>query len=88
MHAKTRTAGTAEAVYRLMLKPPADIGLSRTSPTTAPSGRVRMKAAQKRNVLEIFRDSVQIKVTNALRLDQFVTSKPVSNLEGCRILSI
>ena len=88
MHAKTRTAGTAEAVYRLMLKPPADIGLSRTSPTTAPSGRVRMKAAQKRNVLEIFRDSVQIKVTNALRLDQFVPSEPIPNLECSRIFRV
>ena len=39
-------ANTAEATGRLKFSPPLAIGLSRKSPTVAPSGRVRMKAAQ------------------------------------------
>ena len=37
---------TAEASGRLRASPPWSSGLSRKSPTVAPSGRVRMKAAQ------------------------------------------
>jgi hypothetical protein len=37
---------TAEAAGRLSARPPWLTGLSRKSPTVAPSGRVRMKAAQ------------------------------------------
>ena len=44
----------AEAEYLLNAKPPEAIGLSRKSPTTAPSGRVRINAAQKRIALDIF----------------------------------
>ena len=39
-------ASTAEASGRLKLRPPLSSGLSRKSPTVAPSGRVRMNAAQ------------------------------------------
>ena len=37
----------AVAMGRLMAKPPSSTGLSKKSPTVAPSGRVRMNAAQK-----------------------------------------
>ena len=40
------TASTAEASVRLHSSPPSATGLSRKSPTVAPSGRVRMNAAQ------------------------------------------
>ncbi len=40
---------TAEAIGRLNASPPSLTGLSRKSPTVAPSGRDRMKAAQNRN---------------------------------------
>jgi hypothetical protein len=43
----------AEAIGRLKFKPPLAIGLSRKSPTVAPSGRVRMNAAQNRNTCEM-----------------------------------
>ena len=39
-------ARMADAVKRLRSRPPWGIGLSRKSPTVAPSGRVRMNAAQ------------------------------------------
>ena len=42
------TASTAEASGRLSSSPPLATGLSRKSPTVAPSGRVRMNAAQNR----------------------------------------
>ena len=42
------TAITAEASGRLKASPPSLTGLSRKSPTVAPSGRVRMNAAQNR----------------------------------------
>ena len=38
----------AEDEKRLRSKPPRSIGLSRKSPTTAPSGRVSMNADQKK----------------------------------------
>ena len=41
-----KTAMTAEASGRLSARPPWLTGLSRKSPTVAPSGRVRMNAAQ------------------------------------------
>ena len=44
---------TAEAIGRLKARPPSLNGLSRKSPTVAPSGRVRMKAAQNRNTREM-----------------------------------
>ena len=40
------TAMTAEAIGRLKASPPCSMGLSRKSPTVAPSGRVRINAAQ------------------------------------------
>ena len=40
------TAMTADAIGRLNAMPPSLRGLSRKSPTVAPSGRVRIKAAQ------------------------------------------
>src|ERR1700683_2645048 len=43
---RMKTAITAEASGRLKARPPSLTGLSRKSPTVAPSGRVRMKAAQ------------------------------------------
>ena len=46
------TAMTAEAIGRLSAMPPSLRGLSRKSPTVAPSGRVRMKAAQNRKTRE------------------------------------
>ena len=39
-------AMTAEASGRLSASPPSLTGLSRKSPTVAPSGRLKMKAAQ------------------------------------------
>src|SRR3954469_6817120 len=41
-------ASAADAMGRLSSRPPFASGLSRKSPTVAPSGRVRMNAAQKR----------------------------------------
>ena len=50
---KTITAKiTPDARERLRSRPPALIGLSRKSPTVAPSGRVNMKAAQNSNTRE------------------------------------
>jgi hypothetical protein len=43
----------AEAEERLKSRPPLPKGLSRKSPTTAPSGRVSMNAAQNSTVWEI-----------------------------------
>ena len=43
------TANAASASGRLSSRPPLASGLSRKSPTVAPSGRVRMKAAQNRS---------------------------------------
>jgi len=53
---KTRitTASTTEASGRLIASPPLASGLSRKSPTVAPSGRVRMNAAQKRKTRDAF----------------------------------
>ena len=39
-------ARTADAIGRLKARPPSSRGLSRKSPKVAPSGRVRMNAAQ------------------------------------------
>ena len=44
----------ADAIGRLNANPPALTGLSRKSPIEAPSGRVRMKAAQNKKTREIF----------------------------------
>ena len=47
---KTITAmRIAVAVVRLKANPPWSIGLSNRSPSVAPSGRVRMKAAQNKS---------------------------------------
>src|ERR1700679_2986053 len=43
---RIKTAMTAEASGRLQARPPSLTGLSRKSPTVAPSGRVRMNAVQ------------------------------------------
>src|ERR1700723_3889766 len=43
---RIKTAITAEASGRLKSRPPSLTGLSRKSPTVAPSGRGRMNAAQ------------------------------------------
>src|SRR5438045_4967754 len=48
-----KTAMTADAIGRLSAGPPAFTGLSRKSPTVAPSGLVRMNAAQKRTTRDI-----------------------------------
>ena len=48
------TAMTAEASGRLSAMPPSLRGLSRKSPTVAPSGRVRMNAAQNKKTRETF----------------------------------
>ena len=53
MHATINAASAAVAVYRLRARPPLAKGKSKKSPTVAPIGRVRMKAAQNRNVREI-----------------------------------
>jgi hypothetical protein len=44
---------TPDANARLRARPPSLVGLSRKSPTVAPSGRVRMKAAQNKKTREI-----------------------------------
>jgi hypothetical protein len=41
-------SSTAEDEKRPRFSPPVDVGLVRKSPRVAPSGRVRMKAAQNR----------------------------------------
>jgi hypothetical protein len=46
-------SSTADAANRLRANPPSSWGLSKKSPTTAPSGLVRIKAVQKRSVLDI-----------------------------------
>ena len=43
------TASTSVAIGRLSSRPPFATGLSRKSPTVAPSGRVRMNAAQNKS---------------------------------------
>ena len=53
MQATMLASNTSEATHRLKFRPPLETGLSSRSPTVAPSGRVRMKAAQKRIVREI-----------------------------------
>ena len=45
---------TAEAIGRLKAKPPSLTGLSRKSPTVAPSGRDRMKAGQNKKARGTF----------------------------------
>ena len=45
-HAMMNVAITADAMGRLKARPPSLTGLSRKSPTVAPSGLVRIKAAQ------------------------------------------
>src|SRR5207253_6222035 len=50
IRATITTARTADAMGRLIASPPLSTGLSRKSPTVAPSGRVRMKAAQNRTM--------------------------------------
>jgi hypothetical protein len=45
---------TADASGRLIARPPWFIGLSRKSPTVAPNGRVRMKAAQNNSTRDMF----------------------------------
>jgi hypothetical protein len=52
VQATMKTAITTEARGRLSASPPSLLGLSRKSPTVAPSGRVRMKAAQNRSTRE------------------------------------
>ena len=49
-----KPAMTAEASGRLRSNPPCLIGLSSRSPTVAPSGRVKMNAAQKSQTREMF----------------------------------
>lgn len=46
-HPIMNAAMTDDAIGRLNARPPSATGLSRKSPTVAPSGRVRMKATQK-----------------------------------------
>ncbi len=53
MQPAMKTSSRADAAKRLRSRPPALTGLSRKSPTTAPSGRVSTKAAQNSNVCEI-----------------------------------
>jgi hypothetical protein len=45
-HPSIKAARIADASGRLKARPPWSLGLSRKSPTVAPSGRVRMNAAQ------------------------------------------
>src|SRR5512135_1586062 len=52
MHATMKAARIAEASGRLKSSPPSSCGLSRKSPTVAPSGRVRMNAAQNNSTRE------------------------------------
>ena len=47
-----KPAMTAEAIGRLNASPPSLTGLSRKSPTVAPSGRERIKAAQNKKTQE------------------------------------
>ena len=44
---------TADAIGRLNANPPSLTGLSRKSPTVAPSGRVKMKAAQNNRTRDV-----------------------------------
>jgi hypothetical protein len=53
-HPTIKIPMTAEAIGRLEAIPPSLMGLSRKSPIVAPSGRVRIKAAQNRKTREIF----------------------------------
>ncbi len=55
MRATMSAARTTDAVYRLNARPPCANGLSRKSPTVAPSGLVRMKAAQNRSTSDLHR---------------------------------
>src|SRR6516162_8271405 len=52
--ARMNAAITADASGRLNARPPWLTGLSRKSPTVAPSGRVRMKALQNSDTRETF----------------------------------
>jgi hypothetical protein len=52
MQAMMKAPMTADAIGRLKARPPLLTGLSRKSPTVAPSGRVRMNAAQNRKTLD------------------------------------
>jgi hypothetical protein len=54
MHPTMNAAMTEEAMGRLSARPPWSTGLSRKSPTVAPSGRVKMKAAQNKVTREMF----------------------------------
>ena len=54
MQTTMKTPIAAEAIGRLKAKPPSLAGLSRKSPRVAPSGRVRMNAAQNKKTREIF----------------------------------
>jgi len=70
MHAIMNTAITADAIGRLKASPPLLTGLSRKSPTVAPSGCDRMKAAQNRNTREMrrrFGSRLPIRVCNPIR---------------------
>ncbi len=49
-----KAAMTADAIGRLTLSPPLLMGLSSKSPTVAPSGRVRMNAAQNKSTWDTF----------------------------------
>ena len=51
-HARMNAVMTPEASGRLSASPPRLTGLSRKSPTVAPSGRVRMNAAQNSSTRE------------------------------------
>src|SRR5437588_9515876 len=53
-HPIMNAAMTADAIGRLNARPPWFTGLSRKSPTVAPSGRVRMNAAQNSVTRDIF----------------------------------
>ena len=44
---------TADAMGRLKARPPSLTGLSRKSPTVAPSGLVRIKAAQNKKTRDV-----------------------------------
>ena len=54
MQTTMKTPIAAEAMGRLKARPPSLAGLSRKSPRVAPSGRVRMKAAQNNNTRDAF----------------------------------
>jgi hypothetical protein len=53
-HAIMNAAIAADAMGRLKFKPPLLTGLSRKSPTVAPSGRVKIKAAQNKKTRDVF----------------------------------